>query len=408
MALADTPVRGGPLWHAAFRWYFAGTSVSQLGNSAAPVALAFAVLGLSGSALDLGLVLAARSVPLVVFLLIGGAVADRFPRATVLVAGNAGAALTQAASAALLITGWAEVATLAGLAALNGAVSAFTVPATRGIVPQLVRPDERQRANALLGLSRSAAQVLGPALAGGMVAAGGGGWAVAVDAATFGFAACCALRLPRTSPAPACGRRSTWVDLREGWTTFRSVTWLWTAVCSLCVANLLVAGAWGVLGPAIAATTVGASAWGLVLGARAAGLFLTGALIYRMRISRPLLVGQVCFATTALPLLALGLWPALPVLVVASFAAGLGSGVLSPVWQTLLQDRVPEHQLSRVTAYDDLGVSLAIPLGQVLAGPMAGVLGERPTAAWAGVVFLLAVLAPLASRSVREVRGLNG
>ncbi|KPC64366.1 MFS transporter [Streptomyces chattanoogensis] len=404
---ASPGTRGRPLQHPAFRWYLFGTSVSQLGNSVAPVALAFAVLSFSGSTYDLGLVLTARSVPLVVFLLIGGVVADRFPRTTVLIVANAGAGLTQGVSAFLLITGRAGIGALVGLAALNGALGAFSLPAMRGIVPRLVQPDERQRANALLGLSRSAAQVLGPALSGAMFAVVGGGWAVAVDAATFACAACCALMLPRTSAKPARGRRGPWADLREGWSTFHGISWLWKAVCSLCIANLLVAGTWGVLGPAIAATTIGAGAWGLVLGARAVGLFLTTALVYRIRIARLLLVAQVGFAVTALPLLALGLWPALPVLLVTSFAAGLGSGVFSPVWQTLLQDQIPEHQLSRVSAYDDLGASLAVPLGQVLAGPVAGALGEQPTAAWAGVAFLIAVLAPLASRSVREVRALS-
>jgi MFS family permease len=397
----------GPLRHAAFRWYFAGTTVSQLGSSVAPVALAFAVLDLTGSVFDLGLVLAARSLPLVVFLLVGGAVADRFPRAVVFVIANTGAALSQGAVAVLLISGRAEISLLAALAAVNGVLSAFTMPAMRGIVPQLIPPGGRQRANALLGLSRSAAQVLGPAVSGVVVAYAGSGWAVAIDAATFGFAASCALRLPRVSATRSGTRGSTWTDLREGWTTFRGMNWLWISVCSLCVANLLVAGAWGVLGPVVAATTVGAGGWGLALAARAIGLFVSGAVVYRVRISRLLLVGQLCFTTTALPLFALGWYPVLPALLITSLASGLGSGVLSPAWQTLLQDRIPEHQLSRVTAYDDLGATIAIPLGQVLAGPAAGILGAQATAAWAGAVFLLAVLTPLGFRSVREIRAVT-
>ncbi|MEV4442020.1 MFS transporter, partial [Streptomyces sp. NPDC049577] len=219
-------MRESLLHHAGFRRFFAGQLVSLLGSSMAPVALAFAVLDASGRRTgDLGVVLAARMVPLLVFLLIGGATADRLSRRTVLVAANLGSALTQGAVAALLLTGHYALLPVAGLELLNGILAAFTTPALRGLLPELVGKSRLRQANALLGSVRNATKILGPSASGLLVVAAGGGPALAFDALTYLVAAGCLARLPLAAGTPPRSA-SLLADIREGWAEFRRIRWV--------------------------------------------------------------------------------------------------------------------------------------------------------------------------------------
>jgi MFS family permease len=399
-AMPESP---SPLRHAAFRWFFAGRFVSLLGSSMAPVALAFAVLHSSHSAGDLGIVLAARSVPMLAFLLAGGAVADRFSRRTVLVASNLGATGTQAVVAFLLVTGDYHLAVIAILEFLNGTITAFTSPALRGIVPELVDNAQKQRANSLLATSKNAISVGGPAISGIIVAAFGGGWAIAADAATYLVAAFCMARLDLPGRAP--GKRSTFFrDIQEGWAAFRSLTWVYVTAAAFAITNLCYVGIWNVLGPTIAAASFGAASWGVVLGLRAVGVLVMSAVTYRLTLHRFLSVGQMCFVVGALPLVILGLHGGIYWLAPAAFAAGLGQGILGVAWDTSLQQHVPGALLSRVASYDDLLSYVAVPVGQVAVGPLAATFGDARVTVSGGIIFAAAALFPLFFASVRQLR----
>lgn len=168
-------VVAGPWQQTGFRWLFAGQLVSLAGGSMTPVALSFAVLDASSRSGDLALVLAAQSLTLLAFLLLGGAVADRVPRGRVLVLSNLGACATQGGVAGVLLSGHYHLGLIVALEAANGTCTAFTTPALRGVLPQLVHPAVLPRANSILSTSRSATRVLGPTVAGVVVAAFGGG-----------------------------------------------------------------------------------------------------------------------------------------------------------------------------------------------------------------------------------------
>jgi MFS family permease len=206
----------GALRERQFRLLFIGQSVSILGDAMSGVALAFAVLEIDGSASELGLVLAAGALPFLVFLLVGGVVADRLPRRGVMLTADVVRMATQATMAVLLIAGVAEVWELAALQALRGTASAFFGPASTGLIPQTVSAERLQEANALRGLASAASWIAGPAIAGALVATAGAGWALGVDAATFGVSAAslAGMRLPARERVPA-GRFL--VDLRAGW-----------------------------------------------------------------------------------------------------------------------------------------------------------------------------------------------
>ena len=165
-----------PLRNASFAWYFASRTTDTLGTMMAGVALAFAVLELTDSATALGQVLAAHTIPLVVFLLYGGVLADRFPRTLVLQSSNLLAAASQGTLAFLVITDRAELWMFLVLAAVNGTADAAGFPAMAGMVPQLVPRSELQPANALLSLTRGGLTVIGPSLSATLVVTVGPGW----------------------------------------------------------------------------------------------------------------------------------------------------------------------------------------------------------------------------------------
>ncbi|YCK38112.1 MFS transporter [Actinomadura sp. ATCC 39365] len=387
-----------------FRWFLSAQAVSLLGSSMAPVALAFGVLDASGNTGDLGVVLTAYMVPLLAFLLVGGAVADRLPRRTVLLAAHLGSALTQGGVAALLLTGRYALLPVAALGLLNGALAAFTTPALRGIVPQLVPRDRLLQANALLGSVRNATKILGPSLSGIAVAVVGGGPAIAFDALTYLLAAGCLARLSLaaapTSPRPSSGISA---DIRDGWTEFRRIRWVWTVSVCFCVVNLVQVGTWQILGPVLTRQLSGEETWGFVLSARGVGMLVMSALVHRLMVRHLLRLGQLMSALGAIPLLALGAYLDAPWLIAVAFVAGLGSSVATVSWETSLQEHVPAHMLSRVSSYDDLLSYIAIPVGQLGVGLLADRFDGYQVAATAGIVYAAAAVLPLLSAAVRRL-----
>lgn len=371
----------------------------------APVALAFAVLDASKSPNALGIVLAANLVPHLLLLMVGGATADRFARRTVLVAANLGSALTQGAVAAILLTGSYSLPLIAGLEFGNGVVAAFTTPALRGVVPELVDGHQLQKANALLGSTRNATKIIGPAVAGVLVAAVGSGPAIAFDAATYAMAALCLLRLGGSSrPTELVVRTALLRDIRQGWSYFRSVRWLWPVSLAFFVVNLVQTGPWQILGPDIVSRGGGPRAWGLALSARAVGLLLISVLMYRLVVRYYLRLTLVAGLVAAVPLLGLGIGLHTPHLIVAAIIGGIGSAASAISWDTALQEHVPRDKLSRVASIDDLLSYAAIPVGQIAVGPLATVFGSRTVCLVSALVWMTATVVPLLNRSVRGLQ----
>ena len=368
----------------------------------APVALAFAVLDASGSATDLGVVLAARMVPLLAFLLVGGAVADRFSRRMVLIVSNLGSALTQGAVAVLLLTHNYSLGTVAVLELLNGVLTAFTTPALRGVVPELMGKEHLRQANSLLGTVKNATKVLGPSASGLLVVAVGSGWAIAFDSITFLLAAACLARLPLGGRVPS-RKSSVLGDIRDGWAVFRRIRWVWVVTLSFGVVNLVQTGTWQILGPQLTQELSNKAVWGFVLSARGVGLLLMGALMYKVASRHLLRFGLVMGVLGALPFVVLGAAAGTPLLIVAAFVGGMGSSVLMVSWDTSLQEHVPAQTLSRVSSYDNLLSYLAIPIGQLAVGPLAAAFGGYQVMLIAGVVYAVAAAVPLLSASVRQL-----
>lgn len=392
-----------PLRQRSFAWYYASRFTDTLATTMGRVALAFAVLDLTGSATALGQVAAAHTVPMVLLLLFGGVLADRFPRAAVIQVSNLTAAVSQGVLAWLVISGHDQLWLLVLLAALNGAGDAAGFPAMSAMVPQLVTRGELQNANVLLSLSRGGMQTLGPTLGALLVVGVGPGWALAACALIWVLSA--AFLIPMRAPPrpPREIRTGTLTDLREGWALFRGTTWLWVVVLAFGFLNAIHVGGWFVLGPTVAEDTIGRAGWGYVLSANALGMLAMTAVLLRVRMPRPLLCGMLGCTALSVPLFLLGARPELVTLLVAAFLAGAGAEVFHIGWTLAMQENIAEDKLSRAYSYDALGSFVAMPVGQLSYGPLGEAFGNRDVLVGSGVAYAAISLLSLASRSVRDL-----
>ncbi len=393
----------GALQEREFRLFFTGQLVSLLGDAVTPFALAWAVLDLTGSARDLGFVLAAKIAPLVVFLLVGGVFADRLPRRGVMLAADVARMAVQAGTAALLLSHTARIWELIVLQALAGTGTAFFNPASTGLTPMIVSAGRLQEANALRGISMASMQFAGPAVAGILIVTVGPGYALAIDAASFGVSAFYLARLhvpPHVSLPPQSFAR----DLLDGWREFVSRTWVWLTVVSVSLGNMM-NSAWLVLAAAwVKDGHGGAGAWTVILLVSAIGALAAGATALRLRPRRPLLLGSVVCLPFASPMIVLALRLPWETLAVTGLVTGFGGMLFNTLWETTLQQHIAPASLSRVSAYDWFGSLLGDPIGLALGGVVAAWLGMSRTLWIAAAVVLVAIAAMLAAPSVRHLQ----
>jgi MFS family permease len=396
----------GALKEREFRLFFTGQMVSLLGDAVTPFALAWAVLDLTGSARDLGFVIAAKTAPLVIFLLVGGVFADRLPRRAVMLTADVARMAVQATTAALLLSHTARIWELIVLQALAGTGSAFFNPASTGLTPMTVSAGRLQEANALRGMSMGLTRFAGPALAGILIVTVGPGYALAIDAASFGVSAFYLSRLhlpPHVSLPPQSFAR----DLLDGWHDFTARTWVWLIVVSASLGNMM-----GAVWLVLAAVWVkgghgGAGAWTAILVVSAIGGLAAGATALRLRPRRPLLVGCAALVPTVAPMIVLALQLPWEILIATALVMGFGNMLFNTLWETSLQQHVPPASLSRVSAYDWFGSLLCQPVGLALAGVVAAGIGMSRTLWIAAAVNLVAVAAMLAAPSVRHLQRLD-
>ncbi len=401
MSAIDTPPvidRWGPLRSRNFRLLVTGTTTTGLGNAITPVALAFGVLDLGGSATQLGLVVAAFSLAEVVTVLFGGVLGDRVPRQLMMEGSAAACVLTQALVAVLLIGGWATIPLLAGIGVVNGCLGALSSPSSAAMTRMTVPPDLLGSAVALRALLQTSAAAVGFAAGGVLVAAVGPGWAIAVDATTFAVAALCYARLDVPHVRPEGVRPSMLTDLGEGFREVFRHTWLWLLIGQALLYHLFYGGAQGVLGPIVVGDGLGRSMWGLALATLMAGFVVGGLVCLRWQPRHGLYVGTVFLSLTAAFPLAMALSDHLGPILLGAFLHGLGLQIFSVQWETSIQQNVAEDKLARVYSFDLVGSYVARPVGLALTGPVAAAVGfDRwlvVVGAIMGVSSLLALLSP--------------
>lgn len=386
------------LRHRDVRIFISARFVSMLGNSIAPIALVFAVLDVSDAASAVGIVLAARSIPNVVFLLVGGVVSDRLPRKLVLIVANSVSALTQALAAGLVLSGHAQIWQLAVIEAVNGIAGAFVLPAMMGILPSFLDKAELPQANAVSGFARSIALIGGGAVAGMIVGFTSPGVGLAVDALTFGVGAflLSLLKLPRTERSTT----SMLHDLRVGWTEFVSRQWVWSVVLAFLVLNMIFTACYMTLGPVIADDTFGRVGWGTVSACFGAGFIAGGIVMIRLKPKYPVRIGMFGMLAMVPMYLCLALAPYTVAVAAVAFLVGVGFEMFGIGWETALGQHIPIDKLSRVASYDMLGSFIAGPIGQLSVGYVAAVTSVKLVELYGAAIHIAVVLATLAVPSV--------
>jgi MFS family permease len=390
------------------RLLLAGQAVSFVGDALFPVALAFAVLDeLDGTAGQLGLVLAAQALPLALLILVAGVWADRLPRQRLMLVSDFGRMVVQAAIAALLLTGAAELWMLVALVALYGVFEAFFRPAAGGLIPQVAGAEHLQQANALLGLSQNVGTVLGPTLGGLLVVTVGSGAAIGVDAFTFLVSAVFLMRMGSPPAVRAAGEaaRGFWAELRGGVAEVRRRRWMWTFMPALTTYHLIALPCVLALGPVIADRELGgAGAWAVIVACFGVGTIAGGLLALRLRVERPMLVCTICFLAAACQPIIIGFAGSTAAIAAFELLAGIGVSAGFTMWETTLGREIPAAALSRVTSLDWFTTAGAMPLGFAAVAGVAATLGTRETMLGASLVVLGLLVLALAAGDVRRLR----
>jgi MFS family permease len=390
-----------------FRILLIDRLLAPFSNGFSMVGVSFAVLNLTGSTADLSYVLAAQVAPMLVFTLISGVFADRLRPQWVIIAGNIAVIAGEGTFGVLVLTGHPALGTMICLEALNGIGAAMFYPASQALLPQIVPDALLQEGSSISRLAMNTGQMTGAASAGLVVALLGPGWALTLCAVgmTGTIPLLLSLKGSRALRFAAAKGGGMVTELREGWTEFRSHTWLWATVIQYALVMMAFNGAFLVLGPVVARTSLGGpAAWGAITAADALGLVAGGVVSLRYTPRKPMLFVVGSGAAIALTPLALALVLPLPVICLCAFALGTLIEVMMVQWTVQMATRIPSDKLARVSSYDALGSMSAMPLGALLAGPLAAAIGVSTTQFAAAAVIVVASALTLIPREIWTIR----
>ncbi|KGA16677.1 hypothetical protein GM51_12070 [freshwater metagenome] len=393
----------------AFRTLLIARIISNVGNGLGPIALAFGVLSLEGATpTSLSIVMAAQLGPMVVFMLFGGVLADRYPRALVVGTSDIFLSGFVVANGIMLINGSATVMSMATIAFISGSLNALWWPAFAGLVPEVVPEEDLQSANSVIGLGANAANIAGT-VAGGIIVAGiGAGWAMVTDGISFFIAGILVFTLRKFGKTRDTTEHtpSVFEDLAHGWKEFSSRSWVVTVVAGYCILNMIFESVLGVVGPVHAEQELGGpKPWSYILAALSVGMMAGVLVSLKVRPKRPLLIALVAQLGVAAWIFTIGVTNWIPLIMVSAFFAGIAFDFFFVLWQTAMQSNIPRESLSRVSSYDAFGSLVFAPFGLVIAGPITERIGTEQTLIGMGIIFAVVLAAMLSVASVRNLRG---
>jgi MFS family permease len=387
---------GRALRHRNFRLFFTGQGISLVGTWLTRFAIGYATYELSHSAWQLGLVSFASQAPTSLFSPLAGALVDRWDRHRTIVITQVFALIQATALAAFALTGLLTVWHLMVLGAIQAVINAFDMPARQSFLRQMV--DDRADLPNAIALNSSlfnAARLAGPMIAALLVDKVGVGWCFTIDAASF-IAVIASLLMMRVAvQAPKRTANAMLDDMRDGLRYVRSLPLVFGLLLMLTVTSML-GGAYASLLPAVAGETLhgGAHELGWMMSAGGCGAML-GALwlangapmakLPRLAANCSLWLGVGMIGLE----LARSLWVAVPML----FVVGLAIIVQWAATNTLVQTLVEEDKLGRVMSLYAMTFFAGAPVGSLLEGALADVIGPIHTFAIAGVGCLVCGLA---------------
>ena len=395
--------------HSGFTALATSRFISNVGNGISPVALAFGVLALPGATgKDLSIVMAARMFPMIALMLFGGVIGDRFKRNRIVGGADIMGSSFATVSAVSLIVNHSSVILLALMGALFGILNALWWPAMSGVLPEILPKEKLQHGNAVVSMTTNIGYVVGALTGGILVTAFGSGWALLVDAISFLIAGLIVwnLDLPTITRE---NKNTVFHDLKSGWKEFSSRSWVVTIVVAFALINTAYESLLQVLGPLnFSKMENGPQFWSFNLAALTAGM-LTGSVIsLKMHFGRPLLFAMLIISATAIWDFSLALKTPLWFSLVCAFLAGIAVDIYMVIWNTSLQTHIPEESYSRVVAYDAFGSFGLSPVGIAIAGPLAQLFGVSNMILVTGATTLIAALAALLIKSVRDLKPVIG
>lgn len=391
--------------HKGFSSLAISRFISNVGNGVSPIALAYGVLSLpNATGKDLSIVMAARFVPLLTFMLFGGVIADRFQRNRLVGGSDMLGSLLAAVSAISLIAGFSSTWLLALMGGLFGILNAIWWPAMSGVLPEILPKEKLQEGNAVIGLLTNLGYIVGTLGGGILVSKLGAGWGLLVDAISFFIAGVIVWNLPIIGKIKD---KSPGIihDLVVGWREFISRSWVIAMVVSFALINMAFESMLSVLGPLNFSDPItGPKQWSYNLAGLSIGMLIGGIWILKVKIGRPLYLAMVLIALSAVWDYALAFDAPMLYSVLAAIFSGIALEIFMVTWNTSLQSHVPEESYSRVSSYDTLGSFGIAPLGIVIAGPLAMHFGVNTILFITGTITLIASIASLLVPSVRNLR----
>ena len=379
--------------------------ISNVGNGLSPIALAYGVLSIPGAdGKDLSIVMAARFIPMVALMLLGGVVGDRYKRNRVVGGTDIIGSVFVAISAISFIGHFPSVWLLAVMGAIFGVLNALWWPAMTGVLPEILPKTNLKDGNAIVALSSNIGFVLGALLGGTLVTLYESGWALLIDAISFLIAGFLVWNLDLPA-MPERENNSVIHDLRIGWREFISRPWVIAIVCSFAIINMCFEAMWQVLGPlAYDQGTSGPRNWSLNLAAVTTGMICGSVIALKIKLKRPLVSSMILMAAASVWNFAIASSQPLLIVMACGFISGLSIDIFMVQWNTAMQTHIPEESFSRVAAYDAFGSFGIAPIGVAFAGPAAAYFGITTTLWATGILTFFAALASLSVKSLRTLK----
>ena len=389
------------------RKLLAARLTSNFGNGLAPIALAFGVLDLPGAtAKTLSLVMFAQMFPLVAFMLLGGVIADRYPKALLIGGSDIVLSLFVLTNGVMFLTGTVSVTSLVIVGLFSGFLHALWWPAMSALPTEIVEEEQLQSINSVVGICSNVTYMLGTVTGGIIVAAIGSGWAIVLDALTFFIAGVLVIQLRTFGKRREVNESSPTVlqDLRAGWVEFSSRSWVVAVVLGYAVIAMLMESIFTVVGPAHAKAHLGGpKPWSWILASMTVGMLVAVAVTLKVKPKRPIFIGISAQVLVGLWWVALGYTNLIPVLMIGAVGAGFAMDFFMVLWMTALQTHIPKESLSRVSSYDAFGSLILAPLGIIIAGPLVTTFGTTTVLHFYTGLFFVALFAMLAVPSVRAL-----
>lgn len=379
--------------------------ISNLGNGITPIALSFGVLGLpNGSASQLSLVLGSQMIPLLLFMLFGGVIGDRYKRNKIVGGSDILGSAFVLVSASSFIFGFVSIPLLCAMGALFGVLNALWWPAFSGVLPEILPKEQLQRGNSVIGLLSNFGYTAGALVGGILVAFAGSGWALAVDAFSFFIAGVLvwSIDLPKIIRDES---GTMFHQLVVGWREFIARKWVVSVVIAFTFINLAYESTIGVLGPlATKESGYGPREWSLVLAVSTVGMILTGLVLLKVRLTKPLVYGITPMLFMATWIFSITFSADIWIPIIVAFFAGVAIEIFYVAWSTSMQHNIPEEAYSRVISYDALGSYALAPLGLIFIGPLAEQIGTKNALYILAALVFVAAIGALSVREVRQVR----